>query len=178
MLIQAGPTEDGCAVTRSCCWEATVDRNFLLCNFLCETTLLPFRVPAFRLSQLPQPKTIFEFSRHLPGIQVHYWIAKFFRLSQHFSGEIDSPLVKQTAWNRMRHHAWSLHSGSFQQPGRTAAPQQRLHTCQAHDRPAKPTPRSGRTISTRAAVYRSCQCDTKTQLRILNSYKILKYTMF
>ena len=76
-------------------------------------------------------------------------------------GKIDLPLVKQTAWNRRLHHAWSLHSGSFQQPRHTAAPQQRLHTCQAHDRPAKPTPRSGRMIITRAAVYRSCQCDTK-----------------
>ena len=57
----AGPTEDGCAVTRSSYWKATV--NLLLpvsipYNFLCKTTLLPFsvpfRVPALRLSQLPQ----------------------------------------------------------------------------------------------------------------------------
>ena len=55
----AGSTEDGYAVTRSSCWKAIVDRDFLhqLYNFLCETTLLPFhipfRIPAFRLSQLP-----------------------------------------------------------------------------------------------------------------------------
>ena len=33
-------------------WEAAVDRDFLHRNFLCETTLIPFRVPAFWLSQL------------------------------------------------------------------------------------------------------------------------------
>ena len=50
----AGTDEDGCAVALSSCWEATVDRDFLHHNFLCETTLLPFRVPAFRLSWLPE----------------------------------------------------------------------------------------------------------------------------
>ena len=52
--------EDGCAVTRSSCWEATVDRDFPHHSFLCETTLLLFRVwfrvPAFRLSQLPRSR--------------------------------------------------------------------------------------------------------------------------
>ena len=61
----AEPKEDSCAATQSSCWEATVDRRLRArlpasfpYNFLCETTLLsfrvPFRVPAFRLSQLPQ----------------------------------------------------------------------------------------------------------------------------
>ena len=57
----AGPTEDGCAVTRSSCWEATIDCDFLhdFCIISCvKRTLLPFhvlfRVPAFRLSQLPE----------------------------------------------------------------------------------------------------------------------------
>ena len=56
--------EDGCAVALSSCWEATVDLDFLHHNFLCETTLLPFRipfrVPAFWLSQLPVLKRVME----------------------------------------------------------------------------------------------------------------------
>ena len=62
-VFQGQAVED---VTQSSCWEATVDPDFLhhFCNFLCETTLLPFGIPfrvpafpAFRLSQLPADLT-------------------------------------------------------------------------------------------------------------------------
>ena len=54
ILDHHGSDEDGCAVALSSCWEATVDRDFLHHNFLYETTLLPFRVPAFQLSWLSE----------------------------------------------------------------------------------------------------------------------------
>ena len=48
------------AVTQSSCWEAIIDCDFLHHDFLCETTLLPFRVPAFWLSQLPQIRRMWQ----------------------------------------------------------------------------------------------------------------------
>ena len=67
-------------------WSAHVDLDFVwnflhhLCNFLCETTLLPFCVPAFRLSQLPVTYgaiLVSKFNNILTTCDLSFWCTNF-----------------------------------------------------------------------------------------------------